>query len=372
MTSADKRLGPEPRDVREWLGTALAEMPASAAPVDAVRRRGRRMRVRRRFGAAAALAVLVAAVVTVPGLLHGRSTPVPVAPLVTPKVTVGHVTSPASHGLIATGTVDGKPWTIRLTAAGKDICVYTSGSPGMDCGVDWTQPSWPISFSSAGSAVYASVGTVSPQVSRVDVVLSDEAVLRLDPVRFGRARWIGVEVPARLPIGRLIAYSRHGVLAYAIPFTDLGTGLTIVENWLTPGEPVPGRVTRVIGAGRNGGTRWSVTVHAGPWGWCAVPAVPGGGGGTGCWPGIPPGKYGVQLGSGGPGSRPWWIVGAVRSSVSYLSLSLKHGGTVLIPVVTVAGERLYAVAVFRPSLIAGWGAYDSRGRRLYGGSGAPS
>jgi hypothetical protein len=370
MTAGNERGGPEPRDVREWLGTALAEMPASSAPVDAVRRRGRRMRTRRRFGAAAALAVLVAVAVTVPGLLRGHSTPVPVAPLATPKVTVGHVTSPASHGLIATGTVDGKPWTIRLTAAGMDICVYASGAPDLGCGIEWTQPSWPISFSSAGSVVTASVGTVSAQVSRVDVVLSDGAVLKLDPVRFGRARWIGLEVPRRLTVGRLIAYSRHGVLAYAIPFTEPG-GLPIVVNWLTPGEPVPGRVTRVVGAGRSDGTSWSVTVHAGPWGWCAVPAVPGSGGTTGCWPGVPA-RYGVMLGSGGPTSRPWWIVGAVRSSVSYLAMSLKAGGTVRIPVVEVAGERLYAVAVFRPSLIAGWGAYDARGRRLYGGSGAPS
>jgi len=64
----------------------------------------------------------------------------------------------------------------------------------------------------------------------------------------------------------------------------------------------------------------------------------------------------------------------VHSCVSYLAMSLKNGGTVRIPVVNVAVERLrlYAVAIFRPSLIAGWGAYDAHGRRLYGGSGAPT
>ncbi|MHB1594676.1 MAG: hypothetical protein ACYCO9_16515 [Streptosporangiaceae bacterium] len=132
-----------------------------------------------------------------------------------------------------------------------------------------------------GSTGYYLAGPVAPQIIRIGLTLSDGQRLTLVPVEHAaRAHgkvtpWTGVVLPRQLTITKVVAYSRHGVLAYAIPFSGHGMD-SAIQNWLRPGQKVPGRFTRRIGADAIGGHHWSVTVYAGPWGACAFADITGG------------------------------------------------------------------------------------------------
>ena len=360
--------------LRGELTAVIDDVTAPAAPTAAVKRRGRAIRNRRRIGVAAGLGVALVAAALVPGLLRHSKAAGPVSPgPKRPKVTVGTVGRSAPAGLIAHGAIDGKPWRITLSWQGKNLCVGTSADvPQSGCGPsDSYAATWPATLDgSGGGAVNALYGAVTARVTRVSVVLSDDVVLNLRPVGFGGQRWIGVELPAKLTVVKVVAYSRGGELAYAIPFTAARGGLPSVQDWLRPGDRAPRQFARLIGSGVSAGKRWSITVHAGPWGQCAVAAIPGDSGNVGCWPASR--QAGGIMGSGGPAQLPWWIIAAAGPRVSYLALSMTDGTTRRVPTVQVGNVRLYAIVLLGGPRIGGWAAYDAAGHRLYGGRGAPS
>lgn len=169
---------------------------------------------------------------------------------------------------------------------------------------------------------------------------------------------------------RVVAYSRSGELAYAIPFTASGGSMPMVEDWLRPGEPMPSEFTRLIGSGATAGRRWSVTLHAGPWGNCVVLAIQGDSATADCWSGSTH-QTGLIISAGGAADLPWWVIGGARPTVSYLVLSMADGSTRHVPTVQVGKLRLYAIVIIHGPRIARWAAYDASGRRLYGGHGSP-
>jgi hypothetical protein len=358
--------------LRGQLSAVLDDVTPRAAPTAAVKRRGKTIRTRRRVGIAAALGVAVVAAALVPGLLRQSKASGPVSHG-HPNVTVQPVGRDAPRGLIAQGAIDGKPWRITLRWMGKNLCVGISAKlPDANCGAAdaVATAGWPTILEAIGNgATNALYGISAGQVRQVNLVLSDGAVLDLRPVRFARHHWVGVELPAKLAVTRVVAYSRTGELAYAIPFTAVQGGLPSIEDWLRPGQPMPREFTRPIGSGVSAGKRWSVTIHAGPWGQCAVIDIPGDSGGGGCWP--PTRQPGLVTGSGGPTDLPWSFVAAVRPKVRYLVLSLTDGTTRRVPTVQVGGLRFYALVIIRGPRIARWSAYDASGHRLYGGQGAP-
>ncbi len=361
--------------LRGELTAVLDDVAPPAAPTAAVRRRGKAIRNRRRVGVATGIGVAVLAAALVPGLLRQSKAGGPISPRhQSPKVIVGNVGRGAPAGLIARGAIDGKPWRMTLSWQGKDLCVGTSGDlPRPGCG----QPSsyaaaWPATLDgTGGGAINALYGAVAARVARVSITLSDGIVLNLRPVGFGGRRWIGLELPAKLAVTKVVAYSRSRELAFAIPFTAARGGLPSVEAWLRSGERAPRQFARLIGSGVSAGKQWSVTVHVGPWGQCAVPAIPGDFGNVGCWPATTRQAGGI-MGSGGPAQFPWWIVAAARPRVSYLVLSMTDGTTRHVPTVQVGNIRLYAIVLLGRPRIARWAAYDASGHRLYGGQGAPS
>jgi hypothetical protein len=364
---------PYVKHLRGQLTAVLEDVTPPAAPTAAVKRKGKAMRNRRRIGVAASLGVAVVAAALVPGLLRQSKAPVPVPTQhKNPKVTVRAVGRGASRGLIAQGAIDGKPWRITLSWQGKNLCVNTSGNlPRNGCTLPGDYAAaWPATLDGTGGSTEALYGIVAGKVRRVTIALSDGVVLNLHPVRFAGRPWIGLELPAKLAVTRVAAFSNRGELAYAIPYTQIGGGLPSVENWLRPGEPAPRKFVRLIGSGVSAGKRWSVTIHAGPWGQCAVIALPGGSEGPNCWP--PTRQAGLITGTGDPTVLPWWVVAAARPQVSYLTLSMTDGTTRRVPTVQVGSLRLYAIVITRGPLIARWAAYDASGHRLYGGQGAPS
>lgn len=367
MTTGDDRYL---EHLRGQLTAVLDDVTPPDAPTAAVKRRGKAIRTRRRVGVAAGLAVAVVAAALVPGLLHGPKPPAP-ANHKEPKVTVRDLGRHAPSGLIGLGSIDGKPWRITLSWQGGLLCVGTSGNlPRAGCGDKYSYAlAWPVTLDgSGGSGVNALYGKVARQVQRVSIELSDGAVLNLHPVSFDRQRWIGVELPAKLTVTQAVAYSRSGVLRYAIPFTAARGSLPSFQAWLRPGQPVPPTFTRLIGSGVSGGKRWSVALHSGPWGQCVVPAIPGDSGGGGCWTAASR-RPGLVLGTGS--LNDGWAVGVTRPGVSYLVFSMTDGSTRHVPVVRVGKVPYYVIVTLHGPAIAHWAAYDASGHRLYGGQGAP-
>ncbi len=371
MTSDDN---PDLKHLHGQLTAMLDEFTPPAAPTEMVKRRGRAIRNRRRAGAAAGLSVAVIAATLIPSLLRHSNSPAPISSRHSyPKVTVDAVARGAPSGLIAHGTIDGKPWRITLSREGKDLCVGTSANlPQGGCGrADSYAATWPAALDGSGDdSANALYGIVAGHVSRVTVALSDGVVLNLRPVPFAGHRWIGLGLPAKLTVTKLVAYSRTGELAYAIPFTAASGTLPSIQAWLRPGTPEPRRFARLIGSGVSAGKRWSVTVHAGPWGQCAVPEIPGDSGTSGCWSGGTR-TAGPIMGTGDPSKDPWWVVAAARPQASYLLLSMTDGSTRRVSIVQVGQERLYAIAIIHGPRIASWAAYNASGHRIYGGRGAP-
>ncbi len=211
MTSDERPGSFEPGDVGGRIGAALDEIVPSAAPVSVVIRNGKRIRVRRLVGAAAGLTALVVAAAAAPRLVHDVGLPAPPGPAVhQPKVTIDRLGPRSVHGLIAKGAIGASTWTIRLGHAGKRLCIEASDGPGMACQApgDYRTSGAPASLQGGGDEHrYFLAGPVAPEVRQVRFVLADGTVLRADSVRYGRLRWIGLEVPARLRIVRAIAYS---------------------------------------------------------------------------------------------------------------------------------------------------------------------
>lgn len=361
-------------DLHGQLASMFDEFTPPAAPTATVRRRGKAIRTRRQVGVAAGVSVAVVAAALIPGLLRQSKAPAPISSQHRyPKVTVRNVGRGAPSGLIANGTIGGKPWRITLSLQGKNLCARASGDlPQLGCGrANSYATSWPASLdASGGGSANALYGIAAGQVSRVTVALSDGVVLSLHPVRFAGHQWIGLELPAKLTVKKLVAYSRSGELGYAIPFTASPGTLPSVEAWLRPGAPEPRRFIRLIGSGVSAGKRWSVTDHAGPWGQCVVPDIPGDQGNSGCWSGYAR-KAGAIMGTGNQNKGPWWVVATARPQASYLRLSMTDGSTRRVPVVQVGRARLYAIVIIRGPRIANWAAYTASGHRIYGGQGAP-
>jgi hypothetical protein len=362
------------KDLHGQLASMLDEFTPPAAPTATVKHRGKAIRTRRQVGVAAGVSVAVIAAVLIPGLLRQPNAPAPVSPPHRyPKVTVRDVGRGAPSGLIAHGTIDGKPWRITLSLQGKNLCVTTSGDlPQIGCGrANSYAASWPASLNASGGGTANSLyGIAAGQVSSVTVALSDGVVLNLRPVRFAGHKWIGLELPAKLTATKLVAYSRSGEIAYAIPFTAAGGTLPSVQAWLRPGAAEPRQFTRLIGSGVSAGKRWSVTDHVGPWGQCVVPDIPGDQGNSGCWTGHT-WKAGAIMGTGDQNKSPWWVVATARPQASYLRLSMTDGTTRQVPVVQVGHARLYAIVIIRGPRIANWSAYTASGHRIDGGQGAP-
>jgi len=349
--------------LRGQLSAVLDDVTPHAAPTAAVKRRGKTIRTRRRVGIAAGLGVAVVVAALVPGLLRHSNASGPVVQR-NPTVTVQPVGRHGPHGLIARGAINGKPWRVTLKYQGKNLCVITSGKlPKTDCGSPNSYAaSWPATLGGVGGgSTEALYGTVVGQVRRVSIALSDGVVLNLRPVRSSGHSWIAVELPGSLPVTKVTAYSRHGELAYSIPFTAGLGGLPNVDRWLRPGEPAPREFVKAIGSG--------ITIHAGPWGQCAVSSNPADRGTLACWP--TPRLTGAVSGSANPAKGSQWIIAATRPQVSYVVLEMTDGSTRRVPVVKVGTARLYAIVIVHGPRIASWAAYDASGHRLYGGQGSP-
>jgi hypothetical protein len=271
----------------------------------------------------------------------------------------------AAAGMIARGTIGGRPWRIRLTL----------GEAGCEPRQGWA----PDCLESVGFAVrhwrqerphVISIWTFSPVLfgpvrSNVTVVrmrLSDGAVIDLHPVRAFGHRWIGVVLPPTLAPVEAIAYSGRRELTHAVPYVRIGADGTPdiwFMSWLRPGEAGPARTTKLVrGAGL------SLVLHTGPWGNVLLAESSG-------WDfplGFKPDKD-PALEDSSELPRP--VPLAFAWPARYIVLILSNRTAKVVQLVRGAGIGFAIVKVAARPVILRWDVYDAAWRRLSSGYGPP-
>ena len=358
------------RAARGRLNAALGEYPAGPVPLGAVIRRGERLKTRRRAGAAATAALAIAAAIIAP--VAARQFTYQPGPSTAARyhVTVNAPGPGSPRGLIADGTVNGRPWQVigRQHATVPHLCFLpTLGASGTcDSGDPLTRAS------GAPATDMFGMGRVSIGIARADVTslrmrLTNGQVLTLRPVAvFGAryARYYAFALPASSAVTSITAYSARGEVAYTIPFTAAGPVDTVV--WHTPGTGGAPRATYRIGAGGDGGERWTEYAYLGPWGSCFTSP---GSGDVQCYPEGLTGLLGHRTVTmvGSTDTKKATQVALIVAAPSVTSLRVTEGGrTVRPPVVRAGGARLSAFALAGGT--ARWTAYTASGAVAGSGS----
>ena len=363
------------RDLHERLDRALETITPGPASVEDAVRRGKAIRRRRHWLGAAGVAVACAGLVA--GLVVLVSRP-PEETRSYASQTDGNptMTAPdASSGVIASGTIDGRSWRLDARAPGthgvsaEQEIVGVSGSAFGDVGMYETVPALhapsavPVTFSGISSPeAQAQYGAIRADVSYVKVRLSDGGVLTVHPVTLFGVRVVGFAVPAAQQITEVIAYSRDGEIAVAIPFNDPG-GRAYFGNWLRPGQQAGPRGSRLIGSGTFtapeplGRQPWSATAYTGPWGVCVKAA----------WSRIT--NVGCVTDTSGPGTRllfatigAWQVYcGVATPAVTRIVVHRPDGSSVQVRPVAVGDRKFFAFGVSRGAGALSWTAYDGSG-----------
>jgi hypothetical protein len=354
------------QDLGQRVDRALAAITSGPAPEAAIVARGRRIRRRRhltRAGAVAVVAAVATLVVAIPSLLFTAKQPGPK----TRPLTISKLGPVARDGVIGSGTIDGKPWTVRL-AGGPDPVATAAGLPATHLLGTRPAGSDPVSFHIAGSGVQQLLaGPVSPTVAYLTMQAADGTTYRLDPVTWHGHDYVAVVVPWNLRAARFTAYSRHGELAFAIPYPNTG-GFPRVVSWLRPGSAVPAGASAIVAQGYTGGLQgqWGVRVLVGPWGTCLLDGL--GAPTVWCRPTVSYPPNAVVLVISGPYTDD--RAGITGRAVAYIQLRLHNGKTARLHVLHIGGQGFYALSV-QADNVASWTAYTTTGHPIATGTGTP-
>jgi hypothetical protein len=355
------------RDLRERLEAAFEAISPRPAPVDDTVRWGRSIKRRRAVLAIGVVAVAAAVAFGVPSVVHRTAAPAPASPGRPPTVTVQAPGPGAQPGEIATGTINGRRWWIVADLPGtngagpghQDIII---GGPAIEpverfptMPVLSTADSLgPVSFTATISGgAQIQVGAVRADVSYVTVRLDDGSLLTLRPVTVYGTRAVAFAIPAGAQITDVVAYSRHGEIAYAIPFNQPG-GLAWFVSWLRPGQHQAARASGRI----SSGTGWSATAYQGPWGIC-IPVVDPQPVEVACVPSVAASVVVLNLDQGG---TPEIAGGIASASVARVVVTQPDGSTAEVRLVTVGSHKFFAFAVRPGAKPLRWVAYDRAGK----------
>jgi hypothetical protein len=362
----------EERELRARLGALLAQAEPGPAPVEVTMRHGRARRTRRRALVAGSLAVIAAVAVATPPLLR-RHAAAP-QPAAGETVTVQPPGRGAAPGVIATGTVNGRPWTAVLNGTAADPSAsFRPDFPilgGVVMGQELTGPTTAALASIGNGRSTGYVGPVAAPVRYLLVTLSDHQVLSLRPVPWRGHRYVAFMVPDKLALLTAVSYGRHGEISYTIPFNSAGAASFV--TWLRPGQAGQARASVRFGPDTAGGKPAGpdASGHAGPWGLCIVTRSPTGSGAD-C---VATGDRARQTSlvspfiSGGGDTN----IGFARTDVAYLRLSRSDGAVLTAPVARIAGYGLFAFPLAGSQRISHWAAYGADGTRLGSGPGNPA
>jgi hypothetical protein len=213
-----------------------------------------------------------------------------------------------------------------------------------------------------GTPAQVQIGAVQADVSYVTVRLGNGTVLVLHPVTVYGTRAVALALPIKATITEVAAYSRHGEIAFAVPFNWPSQGAWVI-SWLRPGQEAPPRVSGLIGSGRVHGKAWSATAYLGPWGTCI--GLDGAGPGL-CLQNLPS-VTAVQVLN--QGSTPEIAGGVAPASAARVVVTQPDGTKVQVRLVTIGGKKAFAFAVRPGAKPLRWVAYDSAGTVIASSSG---
>jgi len=377
------------RQVRARLDPALDALVPGPPPLAAIVRDGRRIRTRKRLtftaGVTVAAALVIVARFALPSVLSGP-------PAASSLTTHYHVTAnaPGPHsgaGLIASGKVNGTPWSVRATVsghgylfAGVDTYVSSGANGDLPARYEHGDPVQQFLGTESGPAIQ--VEAVRADVTLVRVRLSNGQVLSLRPVAAvgaGSASLVAFAMPDYRDVRAVEAFSGQHEISYAIPWT--GHAWFMTGRWLRPGQPaLPQPQTAVIGSGTAFGHSWQQLLSVGPWGWCGEGDVNGGGGG-GCITALPalrPGQYYQAVGFAGGsviGKSGLIMSAEVANSVASVELTTRSGQHGWVRPHRVGGRSFVSFASAigtkagsAPLTVIRWTAYDQYHHVLATGS----
>jgi hypothetical protein len=371
--------------LRQRLREEISRLETGPVPADAVLRRGKAIRLRRRTTAASGVAALAAAVAVavIAGVTPGaRHPPAPVASGGHPGTkNIWNLAHPgAPGGVFVSGIVNGKPWRLaaKSIAGQAPWCLPAVLLNGADAGllpIDSTAtpvgdpsfltdvPGWPgigfafIQVPAGVNEVTADLpGGVSLGVPPVTVTLCGE---RFHLAGFGFAdphRGVA-DISVRLASGRTKTfYPSPGLFSQ-----DSGTP----GVWVSLNRVIGDAGSGVTGSGAIGATSWQVSMTLGPAGQCFT--LSGSLGGTSahasdCVP-IEASPAGVSL-EPLPLAMPTQLTGyagLVSPRTAYLVARLSDGRTQRLMPVDIGGREYFGLALGNAVTVAGLTVYDARG-----------
>ncbi len=353
--------------LRRQLHAEIDVADPGPAPVEAVFRRSRALKVRRMVAAAAGVAVIAAAagVVATAGQ-HAPSVPA------------------RGGGVFASGVASGKPW---------QLAAVNLANPGYRClpGVlldgrtgDLLQRGFMPGFG-LGSIAFLALNSgrpgvgfaflqLRPGVRDVRAILGDGTRLRLHPVTVTlcdqRFRLAGFEYP-RQGVKRMVARSADGrTLRYA-PMADYFDPASPFQTgtWINVEAATGDAASGEIGSGRVRGMPWHMRVTLGPAGECYTsstgPASQRGSASV-CGPvgPVPVRPSLIVLPYATPTSVLFWYAGTVSAQTAQARAQLSDGRTITVIPVVVGGRTYIALGTRDQVRLTRLVLYDSQRRVL--------
>jgi hypothetical protein len=383
-------------ELREDLDRALRVVPVGAAPVEAAKRQGRRLRARRRLTVLAGAVAVIAVAAGYPALT--RTAAAPPSPAAGPAAhdpvltagpgsttTQGPDGLASRGGVIAAGTIGGDRWQATVTPPGTaaagcpsfSVDFARGGSLGTYCPdpaltLSGTNAATPVAFSGSTSdgTDYAIYGQVSGQVAYLVVTFTDGQQLKLVPVSARGIRYFTWAAPESMTVASVVAYlggpyDTNGQTETAVPFDRPGQ-VPVFGLTQQSGQAPPPRAAKVLLGGAAAAGGWTVTADEGPWGTCFVadtnPVN------VEC---VPAARLAATafLGNWYTGAETV-AFGSAAPGVTRLRVALFDGQTMTVRPVRVGNEDLFAFANGENG-VQGWTAYDAAGKQVGAGTVAP-
>jgi hypothetical protein len=365
--------------IRSALAAMTAEQPpAPPGRYSAVARRVAANRRRRLASVALAVAILVATAMAIPlGWLRTGPPPPPAAPRY--HVTVVRPPKGSPRSLVATGRINGLPWRAEVSRKSDgEVCETTVVAGGSETGCSSGPPA---TMNPSGYPVgnletaQVNMATVRADVTDVQIAYTNGQVLNATPVSvFGRryARYIAFAAPYDAAVTRITAFSAHGQIAYAVPFTASTDAGIVLVRWLHPGQQARPRPVRYLaGTGVRDGKRWRDELYVGPWGTCFVhPVSPDLTVAFDCFPSLGwlQGKPRVATLIGFAHQLSLeYVYGQAEPDVRYLIVTTAHGHTSRVPANRAGSRRFFVFVSQDADPAVRWAAYDAGGRVLASG-----
>ena len=385
MTSTEKQI------LRQVLREETSQIENVPAPVDAILRRGRAIRARRRGAAISCVAVLAIAVAVTAGR-QAFGPPGGPAPVALPGHLRGHavtlnVPDPrAPGGVFASGTADGAPWrlAVRNMAGPAPWCLPAVMLNSRDGDVLFYQPGLRplISNTAFLTNPHGQPGTgyafaeVGSGVTRLIVTLRDGTRLTVRPVAVRlcgqRFHLAGFGYPAA-GVGQIAAYlGSRATFSYHPSARLFGPRASAPGAFAAPGlwyntKSDGSAANGPIGSGQAGGANWRLSMSLGAGGQCYT-GYAGSGGSHGsaeeCLP--------VQAPSAGVALS--WVplpptaagltgyAGLVSPRTGYVIARLSDGTARKLTPIDMGGRKYFGLAVDQEARLARVTMYDTAGR----------